>query len=150
MSLINNFCWWCGLLNDKIKPPIHATGKKIYHITFNSRLPNKVSDKTKIFCLIIEKVKDRDFINYCRGIKFKNIDITRTKYILTFLFILLHVMFIWVLLILCLSFHTMLSSLILRLMEAKDVVFECGPNCGCGPQCVNRTSQRGLEYRLEV
>ncbi|XP_075643386.1 histone-lysine N-methyltransferase, H3 lysine-9 specific SUVH4 isoform X1 [Castanea sativa] len=37
-----------------------------------------------------------------------------------------------------------------RLIEAKDVVFECGPNCGCGPDCLNRTSQRGLKYRLEV
>ncbi|XP_054803543.1 histone-lysine N-methyltransferase, H3 lysine-9 specific SUVH4-like isoform X1 [Prosopis cineraria] len=37
-----------------------------------------------------------------------------------------------------------------RLIEAKDVVFECGPNCGCGPGCVNRTSQRGPRYRLEV
>ncbi|XVF02131.1 hypothetical protein REPUB_Repub04eG0149500 [Reevesia pubescens] len=37
-----------------------------------------------------------------------------------------------------------------RLFEAKDVIFECGPKCGCGPQCVNRTSQRGLKYRLEV
>ncbi|GKV44380.1 hypothetical protein SLEP1_g51572 [Rubroshorea leprosula] len=37
-----------------------------------------------------------------------------------------------------------------RLIEAKDVVFECGPRCGCGPGCVNRTSQRGLRYRLEV
>ncbi|KAF5735865.1 histone-lysine N-methyltransferase H3 lysine-9 specific SUVH4 isoform X3 [Tripterygium wilfordii] len=37
-----------------------------------------------------------------------------------------------------------------RLIEAKDVVYECGPNCGCGPGCVNRTSQRGLRYRLEV
>ncbi|XP_061355379.1 histone-lysine N-methyltransferase, H3 lysine-9 specific SUVH4-like isoform X2 [Gastrolobium bilobum] len=37
-----------------------------------------------------------------------------------------------------------------RLVEAKDVVFECGPKCGCGPGCVNRTSQRGLRYRLEV
>ncbi|KAG4912623.1 hypothetical protein JHK86_053056 [Glycine max] len=36
------------------------------------------------------------------------------------------------------------------LVEAKDVVFECGPECGCGPGCVNRTSQRGLRYRLEV
>ncbi|XAR52062.1 Histone-lysine N-methyltransferase [Bertholletia excelsa] len=36
-----------------------------------------------------------------------------------------------------------------RLIEPKDVVFECGPNCGCGPDCVNRTSQRGLRYRLE-
>ncbi|XP_059640250.1 histone-lysine N-methyltransferase, H3 lysine-9 specific SUVH4-like [Cornus florida] len=37
-----------------------------------------------------------------------------------------------------------------RLIEPKAVVFECGPNCGCGPSCVNRTSQRGLKYRLEV
>ncbi|KAK3183902.1 hypothetical protein Dsin_031188 [Dipteronia sinensis] len=37
-----------------------------------------------------------------------------------------------------------------RLVEPKDVVFECGPNCGCGPGCVNRTSQQGLKYRLEV
>ncbi|KAL0351210.1 UNVERIFIED_CONTAM: Histone-lysine N-methyltransferase, H3 lysine-9 specific SUVH4 [Sesamum radiatum] len=37
-----------------------------------------------------------------------------------------------------------------RLVEPKAVVFECGPNCGCGPKCVNRTSQRGPRYRLEV
>ncbi|GMN49368.1 hypothetical protein TIFTF001_018536 [Ficus carica] len=37
-----------------------------------------------------------------------------------------------------------------RLVEAMDVVFECGPNCGCGPKCVNRTSQQGQKYRLEV
>ncbi|KAI7730693.1 hypothetical protein M8C21_032302, partial [Ambrosia artemisiifolia] len=37
-----------------------------------------------------------------------------------------------------------------RLIEPKAVVFECGPNCGCGPSCINRTSQRGLRYRLEV
>lgn len=37
-----------------------------------------------------------------------------------------------------------------RLIEAKHVVFECGPKCGCDPSCVNRTSQRGLKYRLEV
>ncbi|KAF5182801.1 Histone-lysine N-methyltransferase, H3 lysine-9 specific SUVH4 [Thalictrum thalictroides] len=37
-----------------------------------------------------------------------------------------------------------------RLMEPKDVVFECGPNCKCGPACVNKTSQVGLKYRLEV
>ncbi|CAN0924786.1 Histone-lysine N-methyltransferase, H3 lysine-9 specific SUVH4, partial [Linum grandiflorum] len=37
-----------------------------------------------------------------------------------------------------------------RLIEARDVVFECGPSCGCGPGCVNRTSQRGLRHRLEV
>jgi len=37
-----------------------------------------------------------------------------------------------------------------RLVEAKDVVFECGPNCSCGPSCVNRISQQGLKYHLEV
>ncbi|KAM1058335.1 hypothetical protein ACFX13_023559 [Malus domestica] len=37
-----------------------------------------------------------------------------------------------------------------RLIEAKDVVFECGPKCGCGLSCLNRTSQRGLKYRFEV
>jgi len=37
-----------------------------------------------------------------------------------------------------------------RLIEAKSVVFECGPSCGCNRSCVNRTSQQGLKYRLEV
>nr|GEW94992.1 histone-lysine N-methyltransferase, H3 lysine-9 specific SUVH4 isoform X1 [Tanacetum cinerariifolium] len=37
-----------------------------------------------------------------------------------------------------------------RLIEPKAVVFECGPHCGCGPSCVNRTTQRGLKHRLEV
>ncbi|KAL5707685.1 [histone H3]-lysine(4) N-trimethyltransferase [Ranunculus cassubicifolius] len=37
-----------------------------------------------------------------------------------------------------------------RLIEAKSVVFECGPKCKCGPKCVNRTSQQGIKYRLEV
>lgn len=37
-----------------------------------------------------------------------------------------------------------------RLVEPKAVVFECGPKCGCGPKCLNRTSQEGLKYRLEV
>lgn len=37
-----------------------------------------------------------------------------------------------------------------RLIEAKAVVFECGPSCGCSGSCVNRTSQQGLRYRLEV
>ncbi|KAG5534650.1 hypothetical protein RHGRI_022689 [Rhododendron griersonianum] len=37
-----------------------------------------------------------------------------------------------------------------RLVEPKDIVFECGPNCGCPPECVNRTSQRGIRFRLEV
>lgn len=37
-----------------------------------------------------------------------------------------------------------------RLIEAKAVVFECNPNCSCGADCVNRTSQRGVHYRFEV
>ncbi|KAH9627160.1 hypothetical protein KSS87_018400 [Heliosperma pusillum] len=37
-----------------------------------------------------------------------------------------------------------------RLIEAKAVVFECGPKCSCGSACVNRTSQKGLRYRFEV
>lgn len=37
-----------------------------------------------------------------------------------------------------------------RLIKAKDIIFECGLNCGCGPECVSRTSQKGLRYRLEV
>ncbi|KAJ0974598.1 hypothetical protein J5N97_016563 [Dioscorea zingiberensis] len=37
-----------------------------------------------------------------------------------------------------------------RLVEAKDVVIECGPNCSCKCSCVNRISQLGLQYRLEV
>lgn len=37
-----------------------------------------------------------------------------------------------------------------RLIEAKAIVFECGPQCGCGPECINRTSQQGMKYRLEV
>ncbi|PKU66326.1 Histone-lysine N-methyltransferase, H3 lysine-9 specific SUVH4 [Dendrobium catenatum] len=37
-----------------------------------------------------------------------------------------------------------------RLVEAKAVVFECGPHCECRSTCVNRTSQNGLRYRLEV
>ncbi|XP_051141868.1 histone-lysine N-methyltransferase, H3 lysine-9 specific SUVH4 [Andrographis paniculata] len=37
-----------------------------------------------------------------------------------------------------------------RLVEPKTVIFECGPNCKCGPNCVNKTSQNGPKYRLEV
>lgn len=50
--------------------------------------------------------------------------------------------------LLCLYFSTF--YLCSRLIEPKAVVFECGPNCKCGATCVNRTSQRGLKYRLEV
>ncbi|KAF8765779.1 hypothetical protein HU200_008288 [Digitaria exilis] len=37
-----------------------------------------------------------------------------------------------------------------RLVEPKAVVYECGTNCTCHCNCVNRTSQQGLNYRLEV
>ncbi|KAG6477330.1 hypothetical protein ZIOFF_066583 [Zingiber officinale] len=37
-----------------------------------------------------------------------------------------------------------------KLIEAKSVVFECGPNCGCNVSCVNRISQQGIKYHLEV
>ncbi|CAL5094701.1 unnamed protein product [Urochloa decumbens] len=37
-----------------------------------------------------------------------------------------------------------------RLVEPKAVVYECGTNCTCHCNCVNRTSQQGLTYRLEV
>ncbi|CAN1357434.1 ADP-ribosylation factor GTPase-activating protein AGD3 [Linum perenne] len=37
-----------------------------------------------------------------------------------------------------------------RLVEAKDIVYECGPGCCCGSKCTNRVSQRGLKYQLEV
>ncbi|KAM3353867.1 hypothetical protein ACQJBY_024829 [Aegilops geniculata] len=37
-----------------------------------------------------------------------------------------------------------------RLVEPKAVVFECGANCSCNRNCVNRTSQQGLQHRLEV
>uniref|UniRef100_K3ZCJ1 Histone-lysine N-methyltransferase n=2 Tax=Setaria italica TaxID=4555 RepID=K3ZCJ1_SETIT len=37
-----------------------------------------------------------------------------------------------------------------RLVEPKAVVYECGTNCTCHCNCVNRTSQQGLKLRLEV
>ena len=37
-----------------------------------------------------------------------------------------------------------------RFLEAKEVLFECGPKCDCGLECVNCTSQRRLKHRLEV
>ncbi|CAN6373504.1 unnamed protein product [Urochloa humidicola] len=37
-----------------------------------------------------------------------------------------------------------------RLVEPKAVVYECGNNCTCHCNCVNRTSQQGLNYHLEV
>ncbi|CAI0463719.1 unnamed protein product, partial [Linum tenue] len=37
-----------------------------------------------------------------------------------------------------------------RLIKAKDVVYECGPGCSCGSKCINRVSQHGLKFQLEV
>ncbi|OEL35409.1 Histone-lysine N-methyltransferase, H3 lysine-9 specific SUVH4 [Dichanthelium oligosanthes] len=37
-----------------------------------------------------------------------------------------------------------------RLVEPKAFVYECGANCACHCNCVSRTSQQGLKYRLEV
>lgn len=54
------------------------------------------------------------------------------------------------LLVLLLDLKVLQSSYLSRLIEPRAVVFECGPNCKCGGTCVNRTSQRGLKYRLEV
>lgn len=37
-----------------------------------------------------------------------------------------------------------------RLVETKEVVFECGSSCSCSSSCQNRVSQRGLRYQLEI
>ncbi|PNX93728.1 histone-lysine N-methyltransferase H3 lysine-9 specific SUVH4-like protein [Trifolium pratense] len=37
-----------------------------------------------------------------------------------------------------------------RLIEPRDIIVECGPQCGCGPTCGNKISQKTLKYRLEV
>ncbi|KAK7245434.1 hypothetical protein RIF29_40280 [Crotalaria pallida] len=37
-----------------------------------------------------------------------------------------------------------------RLIEARDVVFECGPLCKCGPNCGNRVSKQGIKHKLQV
>lgn len=37
-----------------------------------------------------------------------------------------------------------------RLVEALDVIYECGPDCECGSNCSNRVTQKGMRYRLEV
>ncbi|KAJ7515986.1 hypothetical protein O6H91_22G037200 [Diphasiastrum complanatum] len=36
------------------------------------------------------------------------------------------------------------------LVEAKNVVYECGFQCGCPPTCHNRVTQHGIKHRLEV
>ncbi|KAI3991515.1 hypothetical protein MKX01_017134 [Papaver californicum] len=36
-----------------------------------------------------------------------------------------------------------------RLVVPKSIVHECGPLCGCGDDCANKSSKRGIKYRLE-
>ncbi|MCL7042893.1 hypothetical protein MKW94_006760 [Papaver nudicaule] len=36
------------------------------------------------------------------------------------------------------------------IVEAKTLVYECGPLCKCPPSCYNRVSQHGIKYQLEI
>ncbi|KAE9593925.1 hypothetical protein Lal_00016879 [Lupinus albus] len=36
------------------------------------------------------------------------------------------------------------------LVSRKQLVYECGPNCQCFPNCKNRASQTGLKHHMEV
>ncbi|XP_043716488.1 uncharacterized protein LOC122664641 [Telopea speciosissima] len=36
------------------------------------------------------------------------------------------------------------------IVEAKPLVYECGPSCRCPPSCHNRVSQRGIKFQLEI
>lgn len=36
------------------------------------------------------------------------------------------------------------------ILGAKHVVHECGPSCKCPPSCMNRVSQHGPRYQLEI
>ncbi|XP_039036629.1 histone-lysine N-methyltransferase, H3 lysine-9 specific SUVH6-like [Hibiscus syriacus] len=36
------------------------------------------------------------------------------------------------------------------IVEAKPLVYECGPNCSCPPPCHNRVSQHGIKFQLEI
>ncbi|OWM88330.1 histone-lysine N-methyltransferase, H3 lysine-9 specific SUVH6-like [Punica granatum] len=36
------------------------------------------------------------------------------------------------------------------IVEAKPLVYECGPSCKCPPSCHNRVSQRGIRLPLEI
>ncbi|TYI70152.1 hypothetical protein E1A91_D08G201900v1 [Gossypium mustelinum] len=36
------------------------------------------------------------------------------------------------------------------IVEAKPLVYECGPNCNCPPSCYNRVSQHGIKIQLEI
>lgn len=35
-------------------------------------------------------------------------------------------------------------------MEELDMANECGPSCGCGLECENRLTQRGVSMRLKI
>ncbi|XP_062226309.1 histone-lysine N-methyltransferase, H3 lysine-9 specific SUVH5-like isoform X2 [Phragmites australis] len=37
-----------------------------------------------------------------------------------------------------------------RIVEAKPLVYECGPSCECPPSCHNRVGQHGIKFRLQV
>ncbi|XP_022738989.1 LOW QUALITY PROTEIN: histone-lysine N-methyltransferase, H3 lysine-9 specific SUVH5-like [Durio zibethinus] len=37
-----------------------------------------------------------------------------------------------------------------RIMKAKPLVIECGPCCKCFTSCINRVSQRGIRFPLEI
>ncbi|CAA6666179.1 unnamed protein product [Spirodela intermedia] len=36
------------------------------------------------------------------------------------------------------------------IVQAKPLVYECGPSCKCSPYCHNRVSQHGIKFRLEI
>ncbi|XP_022758092.1 histone-lysine N-methyltransferase, H3 lysine-9 specific SUVH6-like isoform X2 [Durio zibethinus] len=36
------------------------------------------------------------------------------------------------------------------IVEAKPLVYECGPTCKCPASCYNRVSQHGLKFQLEI
>ncbi|GAB2294218.1 hypothetical protein Dimus_028436 [Dionaea muscipula] len=36
------------------------------------------------------------------------------------------------------------------IVEAKSLVYECGPSCACPPACHNRVSQHGIRFQLEI
>lgn len=35
-------------------------------------------------------------------------------------------------------------------MDELDMANECGPSCGCGLECENRLTQRGVSVRLKI
>ncbi|KAJ9147643.1 hypothetical protein P3X46_029779 [Hevea brasiliensis] len=36
------------------------------------------------------------------------------------------------------------------IVEAKPLVYKCGPSCKCPPSCYNRVSQNGIKFQLEI